>query len=323
VRFEGFLYSHNSSIVVLQCAEMLKRVRILRCLALAIGVLFLIIGYSRAQDQQSSTPSDALYRDQVHALAGRILKRADRAKCRPKGCTVLVANFTTSSGSTSRLGIQLADSISEELLAQGKGIQIIDRSRLRDYLVREHIPSRALKDREAARWLATEFQANAVLIGSIEQQGDHFDLLVELLNASNEKAGTEEAIDISIPDQQGSLAPLEPYEANHPGAPVTTGQRSTLPRAGAKGISNPECMYCPTPLYTDQARKAKFNGSVVLEVVVTEDGRAEDIRVLKGVPFGLNEQAVKTVSRWKLKPAAFEEKPVAVLTPIEMTFRTY
>jgi TonB family protein len=60
---------------------------------------------------------------------------------------------------------------------------------------------------------------------------------------------------------------------------------------------------------------------VVLQVTVQENGRADDIRVLRGIPFGMNEQAIKTVSQWKFKPATNGEKPVAVLTPIEINFR--
>jgi len=62
----------------------------------------------------------------------------------------------------------------------------------------------------------------------------------------------------------------------------------------------------------------------VLQASVTGDGRAVDIRVLKGMPFGMNEQAVKSISQWKFKPGTGEDgKPVSVLVPIEVTFRLY
>ncbi|MGC1482429.1 MAG: energy transducer TonB, partial [Candidatus Acidiferrum sp.] len=97
-----------------------------------------------------------------------------------------------------------------------------------------------------------------------------------------------------------------------------------LARAGVNGVGVPTCGYCPPPIYTDTARKVKLNGSVVLQVKVSEEGRAEDISVVKGLPFGLTEQAIKTVSQWKFKPATGEEgKSVAVLVPIEVTFRLY
>ncbi|MGC1483172.1 MAG: FlgO family outer membrane protein, partial [Candidatus Acidiferrum sp.] len=203
-----------------------------RVALLAIIFSLFVCGSVPAQDKKDAPLPDAGYRGDLHALAGHILKRADKAKCHPNHCAILVANFTGPSGLTSRLGVQLADSVSADLRAQASGIQIVDRSRLRDYLEREHIPSNLLKDWKAARWLATEFQANAVLVGSIEQRDDHFDLLVELLNVSNEKIGSEEAVDISISDPRSSLAPFEPYDAERQNPAVTSAQGYVLARAG-------------------------------------------------------------------------------------------
>jgi TonB family protein len=302
---------------------MLPRGRTSRCCVLATAFCFLVVGSCRAQDQHGSSESISPYRAELKSLVTGILKRTDRAKCRPNSCTLLVANFTTPSGSTSRLGIELADSVSAELLAKGNGILILDRRRLQDYLVREHIPSSVLKDREAARWLATEFQANVVLIGTIEQLGDRFNLLTELLNISNDKVGPQEARWIAISEPLEAFEPFEPYDVERPRAIVTPDQASPLVRAGVNGASVPECIHCPTPQYSNAARKVKFMGTVVLEVTVTADGRTADISVLKGVPFGLNEAAIKAVSAWNFKPATYGGKPVAARVPIETTFRLY
>jgi TonB family protein len=302
---------------------MLRRGRTARCFVLATAFCFIVVGSCRAEEQQGSSESISPYRAELKTLAARMLKRADKAKCRPNSCTILVANFTTRSGSTSRFGIQLADSISVELLAQGHGIQIVDRTHLRDYLVREHIPSNALKGREAARWLATEFQANAVLLGTIERLGDHFNLLIELLNISNDKVGPQEAMEIAIPEPQEALAPFEPYDEERPRVKIPPGHDSTPFRAGVNGAGVPQCVYCPSPQYTNAARKAKFTGTVVLEVTVTEEGRAVDSGVLKGVPFGLNEAAVKAISGWSFKPATYGGKPITARVPIETTFQLY
>jgi TonB family protein len=300
---------------------MSRRIHAPRRLVFVLALSFQFVGAVIARDKQTLPESNPSYQAEAKSLVGRILKRADKAKCHPNSCTILVANFTTPFGSTSRLGIQLADSISAELLSQEHGIQIVDRSRLQDYLIREHISSNLLKDWEAARWLASQLQANTVLVGSIEQQGDRFDLLVELLNASDEKIGSEEAIDISVRDPQGSLAPFEPYDAESSRAKITPGHGSAAFRAGANGTSVPECIYCPTPLYSNAARKARFKGTVVLEVIVMEDGRAGDISVLKGIPFGLNGEAIKAVRAWKFKPANDKGgMPMSVAVPIEMTF---
>ncbi len=290
--------------------------------ALAIGVSFLTVGFCRAQDLQNAPTPETPYREQIHALAGRILKITDKAKCRRNNCTLLVANFTTATGSTSRLGIQLANSVSAELLSRAQGLQMVDRARLHEYLVREHIPSHFLSDRETARWLASEFQANAVLIGTIERLGDHLNLLVELLNVSNDKKGPQESMQFSVPEAKDAFDPFEPYdEEDH--KVVASSNPPPLRRTTTKGSTVPSCIYCPTPEYTDAGRKAKFGGVVVLMVTVTADGRATDINVTKGIPFGLNEAAMKVVSTWRFKPASDGDKPVVVRVPIETSFRLY
>jgi len=95
-------------------------------------------------------------------------------------------------------------------------------------------------------------------------------------------------------------------------------------RAGVNGVGLPVCLYCPYPQYSDEARKAKYQGTVVLEVTITPDGRAIDIRIVKGPGLGLEEKAIEAVKGWKFKPAAGPNgKIVAARVPIEVTFRLF
>jgi protein TonB len=95
-------------------------------------------------------------------------------------------------------------------------------------------------------------------------------------------------------------------------------------RAGVNGVGVPECIYCPPPLYSDDARKAKYMGTVVLQVTITPDGRAVNISILKDPGMGLGEKAVESVRTWKFRPAAGPNgKIVPVSVPIEVTFRLY
>lgn len=114
------------------------------------------------------------------------------------------------------------------------------------------------------------------------------------------------------------------------GPATTAGETSTgsgaLPngvfRAGVNGTTVPVCIYCPPPAYTDQARAAKYNGSFVLRIIVTADGRAENVTVGKGPGLGLEESAIEAVSKWRFKPAHGPDgNPVATLVPVEVTFR--
>jgi len=93
-------------------------------------------------------------------------------------------------------------------------------------------------------------------------------------------------------------------------------------RPGTGGVGYPSCLYCPRPSYSDEARKAKYQGTVLLQAVITPDGRGIEIQVVKGLGLGLDEKAVEAVKGWRFKPAVGPDgKPVATLVPIEVTFR--
>jgi len=95
-------------------------------------------------------------------------------------------------------------------------------------------------------------------------------------------------------------------------------------RAGVNGVGVPECIYCPAPQYSDDARKAKYMGSVVLQITVTADGRAVNISIVKDPGMGLGEKAVEAVRTWRFRPATGPSgKIVPVVVPIEVTFRLY
>jgi TonB family protein len=101
-----------------------------------------------------------------------------------------------------------------------------------------------------------------------------------------------------------------------------SGALAGIARPGWGGVTVPVCVYCPNPSYTDQARAAKFNGSVILQVVVTAEGRVENISVVRKAGYGLEQNAIETVRKWQFKPATGPNgKPVSTIVPIEVTFR--
>ena len=95
-------------------------------------------------------------------------------------------------------------------------------------------------------------------------------------------------------------------------------------RAGINGVGKPECIYCPNPEYSDEARKVKYQGVVTLEITVTEDGRVVNPRAVQGPGLGLEEKAISQVRTWKLKPAIGPSgRPVACRVTIEVAFRLF
>ena len=72
----------------------------------------------------------------------------------------------------------------------------------------------------------------------------------------------------------------------------------------SRGMTMPVCVTCPYPLYTDEARKVKMQGTVTLRVLVGTDGRAAQIHVARGVGYGLDERAVEIGARMEVRASA-------------------
>jgi TonB family protein len=89
------------------------------------------------------------------------------------------------------------------------------------------------------------------------------------------------------------------------------------------GVSPPVGIYMPDPDYSDEARKAKYQGVVVLNVIVGPDGRVHNPRIARSLGMGLDEKAIEKVLVWKFKPATKDNKPVAVEVNVEVSFNLY
>jgi len=89
------------------------------------------------------------------------------------------------------------------------------------------------------------------------------------------------------------------------------------------GVSAPRAIYAPDPEYSEEARKAKYQGVCVLSLIVGPDGKPRDIHVARSLGLGLDEKAIEAVNQWKFDPAQKDGKPVAVAISVEVTFRLY
>lgn len=157
------------------------------------------------------------------------------------------------------------------------------------------------------------------------------------------EATVVDAPEIKIPEGGQIGDPNSQFDrllSNGPGGPGGTGKGccdgsgdSTGPHfgngpegifpAGKKGVTVPQVIYGPEPGFSDEARKAKQQGTVQLLVVVGKDGRTSNIRVSQSLGMGLDEKAVEAVSHWRFRPATLNGKPVATEIAVEVDFHLY
>lgn len=98
-----------------------------------------------------------------------------------------------------------------------------------------------------------------------------------------------------------------------------------LPPAGpyqiGGDVSAPHILKSVEPVYPDEARRARAEGTVVLSVVVDASGHATEIKIIRPLGLGLDEKAVEAVKKWKFQPAMRNGEPVPVQVTIEVNFR--
>ena len=89
------------------------------------------------------------------------------------------------------------------------------------------------------------------------------------------------------------------------------------------GVSAPQVIFSVDPEFSDEARRAKYQGICVVSVIVDAQGNPQRVRVVRPLGMGLDEKAVEAVKQYKFKPAYYQGHPVAVEVNIEVNFRIY
>jgi TonB family protein len=94
--------------------------------------------------------------------------------------------------------------------------------------------------------------------------------------------------------------------------------------AGVNGVGMPSCFYMPNPPYSEEARKAKYSGIVLVEAIVNLDGHLSNLKLIKSPGLGLDENTLTTLKTWRCKAATGASgKPVPTIVTFEVNFRLY
>jgi len=90
---------------------------------------------------------------------------------------------------------------------------------------------------------------------------------------------------------------------------------------GGPRITPPNLIHRVEPGYTDEAKRAKLKGRVLLSLVVDEKGVPRDVKVTQSLGMGLDEKALEAVMQWRFRPAMLDDRPVAFRAVVEVDFR--
>ena len=293
-------------------------------LVLVVRMLFLPVTACCQSRDSVLTQLDETYLD---SLASRAVQRIRRANLEEKEPKVLVIDFFRGSpGNSSRLGTSLADRFSESLTAYSAGLNILDRKILKDYLTTNWTTLEDLQSRDVCLRIGRQMGATGVILGTLYEENGQVSLTVHLEGFG--PVAKEEDI-FQVTDERARFPVTEEMHAMlfEPG-PNYARKADDIPEEPGVFKSGLEagvhsCTSCPMPGFSDAARAAKFHGTVLLSIVVTTEGRATSIYVLKGAPFGLTKKAIEAVQHWRFEPGLKDSNPVPVRTQVETTFHFY
>jgi TonB family protein len=208
----------------------------------------------------------------------------------------------------------LADDFSAALARVSNGFTVVDRARIAEGVWKRNLTPADLDNPHNALEVSKEVKAKAYVWGAVTVGRDNFDLLVEVFRVQGEK---------KIAGFQGKL-PLTDQMREETAQRIGKSNDPSVPQAGTRGNTFPSCVYCPPVKYTQLAVWHRFEGTVTLSVVITADGRADDVQVVSALPYGLTDKAIETVRSWRFKPAQNSDgNPAPVVQTIETTFHLY
>jgi TonB family protein len=113
------------------------------------------------------------------------------------------------------------------------------------------------------------------------------------------------------------------YFAKREGKPAPQVKGPAYTFKSGEGMSLPRADVNPDPEYSEEARKAKYQGSIVLSLVVDASGTPRELQIVTPLGLGLDEQAIRAVNSWRFRPGATDGEPVSVAISVEVSFHLF
>jgi len=281
--------------------------RIASRLFLTLPILIILLAISFAATAQTNPPpADPA----IRKLAAQIAKPLQKASA----TKVVVADLSGPDRQTHPVGRWLADQLSTSLKSDFPGLDVIVRASQESAGSEDEDPTYPLTVSAKKKEWARKLGASVIITGSYARISKGIGVSITAANLARlvPPIGQANGL-ISISEEIAALS-----------ADPVPSWKGSIAKAGMGGTSVPSCLHCPSPKYSDKARAAKYQGTVVLQVTISVEGRATNISVVKGPGMGLEEKSIEAVRKWKFKPAIDAEgNPVAVIVPIEVSFSLF
>ena len=214
----------------------------------------------------------------LDSLAVRVAERFRGANHDESEPRVLVVDFfRNSAGSSSKLGTLLADRFADSLLAYSTGLKILDREIFGNYLTQEWTTLEDLSSSDVCFDIARQSGATGVVVGILYEDNGQMSLTLHLegFGPPPKSADPLKFIDEGIRFPSRADLRSLPYQRgpNYARAADKIPQEPGVFVAGVNGVTNPQCIYCPQPEYSDAARATKYSATVLLSIIVTAEGQ--------------------------------------------------
>lgn len=290
--------------------------RLLACLALAFVV-------SASLDGQV-TDFDAV----ASRLSASVSLSSKGLEIKP---SVLVADFSETHGGVNQLGAELAKELSGPLAKNAKDFAVAERDSKFDAFMRARLSPQSGNGTPAVECSAGQAEPSIVVDGFFDSLDDRVVVRIKATRLEDKKVIFDERVSLPLTPELQSLEskpiPIrdtakEDMVWNRPGFTTAESGPEIPPEdAGDKVYTQPRCLDCPAAQYSDSATTAKIQGTITLSALIDPQGRPARIIVVNGLPCGLNEKAIETVSGWKFSPAAGPNgKSTAAWVKIQVSF---
>jgi TonB family protein len=248
---------------------------------------------------------------QLDALSSRLAKEMKPLKPR----LVAVVDFRPPYGTRMPQGHYFAWLLSAILQdRQRKKLNVADHGAFDTDLASLRLAPEVLSSGDNLRAAAPKIGADWLITGSIEKRGNSYFLeIVPIRVADLKSLGPVSTI---IESNEFFEAMLKPLPSD---VPFLQGSMKS------GDVTMPSCVRCPDPEYTDLARGNRIQGAILFNVLISAEGQAAQIQPIRLLGNGLDQKAFEAIKKWKFKPARWKKggTPVAVVVPIEVTFRLY